>query len=109
LTEAFGKKTGPEHMHSNVKRFQVEGVIKDDAHIPRLRAQFEDMLIKDMRDGGYIPVLDLGPYFSTEYCNNDSYNFLITAYGIYVGRRRAWQISGICNGQRIPLTTQKNK
>lgn len=95
-------------MHSNVKRFQVGGVIKDDADFPRLRAQFEDMLVKEMRSGGYIPVLDLGPYFSTEY-QQSSYTFLITAYGTFVGRRKAWEIQGICNGQPVSMTSPKSK
>ncbi|UMO76428.1 hypothetical protein SEA_TOMAS_81 [Streptomyces phage Tomas] len=96
-------------MHSHVKRFQVDGIMKDDADFPRLRAQFEDMLMTDMRDRGYIPVFDLGPFFSTEYRHDRSYNFVISAYGIYLGRRRAWEISGICNGQQIPMSTPKSK
>ena len=96
-------------MHSNVKRFQVEGVILDDADFPRLRAQFEDMLVKEMRGGGYVPVLDLGPYFSTEYRQDSNYDFTITAYGIYVGRRKSWEIHGIVNGRPVSTTTQKNK
>lgn len=95
-------------MHSNVKRFQVEGIIDDDASFPRLRAQFEDMLVKEMRSSGYVPVLDLGPFFSTEYRHDENYDFVITAYGIYLGRRRAWEITGISNGQLIPII-QKNK
>ncbi|QFP97392.1 hypothetical protein SEA_ICHABODCRANE_76 [Streptomyces phage IchabodCrane] len=96
-------------MHSHVKRFQVDGIIRDDSDFPRLRAQFEDMLLTEMRDRGWAPILDLGPYFSTEYREDGSYNFLITAYGIFLGRRKAWEISGICNGQAIPMSTQKNK
>jgi hypothetical protein len=86
----------------------VEGVIKDDADFPRLRTQFEDMLVRDMRSSGYIPVLDLGPFFSTEYRADQSYNFMITVYGVYLGRRRAWETMGISNGQLIPVI-QKNK
>lgn len=96
-------------MHSNVKRFQVDGIINDDADFPRLRTQFEDMLVKEMRSSGYVPVLDLGPYFSTEYQQNSTYNFLITAYGTFVGRRKAWEIQGICNGQPVSMTTPKSK
>lgn len=95
-------------MHSNVKRFQVDGIINDDADFPRLRTQFEDMLVKEMRGSGYVPVLDLGPYFSTEYQEN-SYKFVITAYGIYVGRRKSWEIHGISNGRRVPTTTLRSK
>ena len=96
-------------MHSNVKKFQVDGIMNDDADFPRLRSQFEDMLIKQMRDNGYIPVLDLGPYFSTEYRSDSKYNFIITAYGTYVGRRKAWELQGICNGQTISMIIQKSK
>jgi hypothetical protein len=96
-------------MHSNVKKFQVDGIINDDADFPRLRTQFEDMLVKGMRSDGYIPVLDLGPYFSTEYRQDETYNFLITAYGTFVGRRKAWEIQGICNGRPVLMTIPKNK
>lgn len=95
-------------MHSNVKRFQVDGIINDDADFPRLRTQFEDMLTKEMRDSGYVPVLDLGPYFSTEY-SNSKYKFVITAYAIYVGRRKAWSIHGMVNGRPVFMTTQNSK
>ena len=95
-------------MHSNVKRFQVDGIIGDDADFPRLRAHYEHLLAKEMRNNGYIPVLDLGPYFSTEY-QSKQYNFVVTAYGIYVGRRKAWEIQGITNGRLVSMTTPKNK
>jgi hypothetical protein len=96
-------------MHSNVKRFQVEGVMNDDADFPRLRIQFEDMLVTEMRSNGYVPVMDLGPYFSTEYRNDGKYNFIITAYGTYVGRRKAWSIQGIVSGRPVFMITQNSK
>jgi hypothetical protein len=95
-------------VHSNIKRFQVDGIINDDADFPRLRSQFEDMLVKDMRSSGYAPVLDLGPFFSTVYREDDSYNFVITAYGVYLGRRKAQLCMGISNGRPVPIT-QKSK
>ncbi|QNO12498.1 hypothetical protein SEA_MULCHMANSION_74 [Streptomyces phage MulchMansion] len=96
-------------MHSNVKRFQVDGIINDDADFPRLRAHYEHLLVKEMRGNGYVPVLDLGPYFSTEYREDNKYNFVVTAYGIYVGRRKSWEIHGIVNGQMVLMTTQQKK
>lgn len=95
-------------MHSNIKRFQVDGIINDDADFPRLRSQFENMLVVDMRSSGYAPVLDLGPFFSTVYREDGSYSFVITAYGVYLGRRKAQLCMGISNGRLIP-TTQKSK
>lgn len=96
-------------MHSNVKRFQVDGIINDDADFPRLRAHYEDLLIKEMRGNGWVPILDLGPYFSTEYRQDGSYNFVSTAYGIYVGRRKSWEIHGMMDGRPVSMTTPKNK
>jgi hypothetical protein len=95
-------------MHSNIKRFQVDGIIADDADFPRLRSQFEDMLAKDMRSSGYAPVLDLGPYFATVYRSDKKYDFVITAYGVYVGRRKAQLCMGISNGKIVPAI-QKSK
>jgi hypothetical protein len=89
-------------MHKTIKRFGFEGEIGDDADFARLRTMYEKMIVDDMRENGYVPVLDLGPYWSTSYVQKrDSYDFMLSVYGIYVGRRRSWQIEGMVNGREL--------
>lgn len=97
-------------MHKTVRRFGMEGKVADDATFPRLRAQYENMILRKMRDLGYVPVLDLGPFWSTSYVKADkNYDFIISLYGIYVGRRRAWEVEGIWNGKEILRHTHPHK
>lgn len=97
-------------MHKNVKRYYLAGEVKDDKDFPRLRSQYEDMLLRDMREAGYIPVLDLGTFWSTEYnAIDEKYNFVLTLYGVYVGRKRSWKVEGVSNGMEILRHIQKNK
>jgi hypothetical protein len=45
--------------HKKIKRFQVEVEFIDDSDIIRIRNQYENLLISQMRDAGYIRVLDI--------------------------------------------------
>lgn len=83
-------------MHKNLKRFGMDGLINSDADIPRLRDQYEAMVIRGMRDDGYVPILGLGPFFSTWYdVDKDHYEFIVSVHGIYVGRRKSFQLEGM--------------
>jgi hypothetical protein len=97
-------------MHKTIKRFGFEGKIGDDANFARLRSQYENMIVKEMRELGYVPVLDLGPYWSTFYIREESsYDFILSIYGIYLGRRRSWEVEGISNGREITRPTPPTK
>lgn len=97
-------------MHKTIKRFGLDGEIGDDADFARLRTQYEHMVVEEMRELGYIPVLDLGPYFSTEFDKEKSkYQFILSVYGVYVGRRRSWELEGISNGKEILKPTPPTK
>ena len=87
-------QNGLHNMHKSIKKFSHSGFISDDKHFPRLRNEYERALIEQMRDSGYVPVLDLGPYFSTKW-EEDKYSFISTIYGIFVGKRKACQIQGV--------------
>lgn len=88
----------------------MEGKIGDDADFARLRSYYEAMILNDMRDRGYIPVLDLGPYWTTIYIKaEEAYDFMLSVYGIHVGRRRAWQLEGISDGREIKKPTPPTK
>lgn len=96
-------------MHRGLKRFGFSGTIRDDSDIPRLREQYEAMVIDDMRESGYIPVLDLGPFWSTSY-DGGKYEFIISLYGLYVGKRKAWELSGVDgHGTLYPKNTQRDR
>jgi hypothetical protein len=91
-------------MHKPIKKFSLDGIVGDDSAIPRLRNQFEQMLITDMRDSGYVPVLGLGPYWSTWYdAPRDRYEFVLTVYGVFLGKKEACKIEGISvDGPTVP-------
>ena len=87
--------------HKNIKRFQVRVQFKDDSDMIRVRAQYESLLTQDMRGKGYIRVLDLDPNFSVEF-DGETWVFLMTLYGVYVGKKKSWQSEGITQGKLIP-------
>lgn len=104
-------------MHDNIRRFALDGEIGDDTDFARLRVEFSKTIVDNMRDVGYVPVLEMGPYFSTEFVpsekkkNRGTYKFLVTAYGVSVGRKRSWGIQGIDmeTGTLYPNSTQAPK
>ena len=87
--------------HKNIKRFQVRVEFKDDSDMIRVRAQYESLLTQDMRGKGYLRILDLDPNFSVEF-NGETWVFLMTLYGVYVGKKKAWLSEGITQGKSIP-------
>ena len=92
--------------HKNIKRFQVRVQFKDDSDMIRVRAQYESLLTQDMRGKGYVRVLDLDPNFSVEF-SGETWVFLMTLYGIYVGKKKAWQYEGTTQGKLIPRITHQ--
>ena len=90
--------------HKNIKRFQVRVNFKDDSDMIRVRAQYESLLTQDMKGKGYARVLDINPAFSVEF-DGVTWVFLMTLYGVYVGKKKAWQSEGITQGKLIPRST----
>jgi hypothetical protein len=87
--------------HSQIKRFQIDVEFRDDSDIIRLKNQYENMLVHQMRDKGYSRVLDIDTAFSVEF-TGETWKFLMTIYGIHTGRRKAWESEGITQGKLIP-------
>jgi hypothetical protein len=48
-------------------------------------------------------VLDIDPAFSVEF-NGETWKFLMTIQGVYVGKKIAWDTEGIAHGKLIPRT-----
>lgn len=90
--------------HKPIKRFQVRVEFTDDSDMIRIKHQYESMLTHQMRDSGYVRVLDIDTNFSVEF-DGETWVFLMTLYGIYVGKKKAWQSEAITQGKLIPRTT----
>ena len=88
--------------HKVIKRFQLEGQISDDSDIVRLRQQHINLLVAQMRDEGYVPVLDLDPAVALDF-KGMSYDFLITMHGVYYGKAKAKVIYGVAGNREVPM------
>ena len=95
-------------MHKAIKRFGLEGVLDDDSSFARLRDYYESQIVRDMREDGYVPVLDLGTYWSTDFTGTN-YNFKLSVYGVKVGRKKAWEVEGFAGGREVPRHTPPTK
>jgi len=94
--------------HKPIKNFTFDGIIKNDAAIGRLRLELVRLKNLEMCELGYIPRLDIDPQFTIKYNNeHDYFEFTLTVYGTYIGKKKALWISGIDGTQLVP--TQKNK
>ncbi len=81
----------------------MQGQIHDDAAIPRLRLQYEALIESDMREQGYVPILDLETQFSLSYDEpTDIYEFDIVVYGVYVGKKKAHLYEGFSGQNLVP-------
>ena len=90
--------------HKNIKRFQIRVEFLDDSDMIRIKKQYEDLLVSQMKDSGYARVLDIDPAFSVEF-DGQTWKFLMTIHGIYVGKKKAWQLEGITQGKLIARST----
>ena len=72
----------------------------------RLKNQYESFLTHDMKLKGYARILDIDPVFSVEF-TGETWKFLMTIHGVYVGKKRAWQLQGITQNKLIPRSTRR--
>lgn len=90
-------------MNKKLKSFGMQGEIHDDAAIPRLRIEYQRLIESNMRDQGYVPILDLDVQFSLSYDEpNDLYEFDIVVYGVYVGKKKAYLYEGFSGQSLVP-------
>jgi hypothetical protein len=94
--------------HKPLKRFGLEGQIYDDSAIWRLKIEYMRLMIAEMRLSGYVPRIDIAPDFTMSYNEkSESFNFELSLYGIYVGKRKSEWIFGVDGATVIP--THQNK
>jgi len=90
-------------LNRNIKSFYINGIIKSDSDISRLKEMYLKLLTDEMRSKGYVPVLDLDPQFSIKYNHEkDIYSFQLEIYGVYLGTRKAQEIEGFSGQHFIP-------
>lgn len=90
--------------HKKIKRFQINVEFYDNAQLISLKPQYENLLTHDMRSKGYVRVLDIDPAFSVQF-TGETWKFLMTLQGIYIGKKKAWQYEGMSQDKLIPRTT----
>lgn len=88
-------------IHREIKRFEINVDFRDDSDIIRIKNQYENLLSSDMRSKGYLKILDLDPAFSIQF-SGESWNFIMSIYGMYVGKRKAEEWEGISQWKLIP-------
>ena len=94
--------------HKSIKTFNLEGIIKDDAAIGRLKIEYIRLLTIQMREDGFVPRLDIDPDFTIYYNSDKEYfEFTLTVYGTYLGRKKSKCVEGMDGTLAVP--THKNK
>jgi hypothetical protein len=94
--------------HKNIKRFYLEGEIYDESIIPRIKNEYIKMVKISMKAQGYVVRYDIDPDFTISY-NGKTFDFKLSVFGVYVGRKKAEWISGIDKNTIISNTTHQNK
>jgi hypothetical protein len=92
------------YSHKQIKKFGLEGEIYDDASIPRLKDQYVYMVVSGMKNKGYVPRYDIDPDFTISY-NGKTFDFELSVYGVYVGKKQAQCLFGIDKNHPVQITT----
>jgi hypothetical protein len=93
-------------MHKRIKRFELSGQILDDVFIPRMKQEYIRILSQSMRECGYAQRFDIEPDWTISYTGNH-YQFILSVYGSYIGKKNAVCIEGIDKNR--PIYTQQSK
>jgi hypothetical protein len=82
--------------HKPIKRFGLDGIINDDSDLWRLRLEYRSLILTQMKIAGYVPRLDIPADFTLVYNHrNEHFEFELSIYGIYVGKRKSEWILGV--------------
>lgn len=95
------------YAHKPIKRFHISGTIYDDSLIIRLKEKYIKILRDDMQHQGYVIRFDIDPDFTLHY-NGKTFDFILSIYGVHVGKRKAQCLDGIDKNRAIQ-STPKNK
>ena len=93
-------------MHKTIKKFELRGSITDDIFIPRMKEQYIKLLANSMKESGYVQRIDIDPDWSISYTGK-CYEFILSVYGSYIGKRNASCIDGLDKNR--PIYTHQSK
>ena len=97
-------------MHDEIRKFQYEGVVKDQSDIVTARHDIIHWLEVDMRDEGCVPLLDMDPQYTHQFDPaSGGFNFKLTVYAVEVGKEKAWEVAGMMSGKPIMISTPPRK
>ena len=96
--------------HKPIKRFSLDGIIYDDSGIARLKTEYLKLITSGMRLSGHVPRIDIEPDFTIRYNELTEYfEFKLSIYGIYIGKKQAECIMGIDGLAPIAIPQSKLK
>ena len=86
----------------------MDGKVMSSTAFSRVQSMYMKILEEQMREAGYVPRLELGMEWTTVRLK-EHYEFEISVYGSYVGRKSAWSIEGIDQGRPVSIHPNKQK
>jgi hypothetical protein len=96
-------------MHDELIRYTLDGEIVD-SNLEDRKARLVRFLESGMRDEGVLPSLDVAPHFTLDYHPEvETYQFLLSIYGVWVGVEKAWQSEGATAGKMMSKSTVPSK
>jgi hypothetical protein len=84
-----------------IRRFVYSGEYSETRLI-QTRIELTTMMVVDMKDQGFVPLLDVNPVWLTDYQGGERFEFVFVMQGVYVGKEKAWQTQGVSDGKLIP-------
>lgn len=85
-----------------IRSFTIDGIVADDSSLTTNRSKMEKVLDTKIRFDGYVPHLDLDTnYFISYDANREIFNFSLTMFAVYVGKKKSWEIVGITGTKYI--------
>jgi hypothetical protein len=84
-----------------IRRFTYIGEYLETKLI-QTRQELNTAIVVEMKDEGFVPLLDVNPVWATDYLGGERFRFVFTMQGVYVGKDKAWQTLGVADGKLIP-------
>lgn len=84
-----------------VREFTVDGEVLETA-VVSMRGVFERSAVEQMRDEGFVPILDVNPKVFT-HVEGSKRLLSVTVFGAFVGDD-AWGIEGVSEWKTLPRT-----
>lgn len=64
-------------------------------------------MIVEMKDEGYVPLLDVNPVWATTYLGGERFRYVFTMQFVHIGKEKVWQTSGMMDGKLIPSSKKE--